>query len=332
MDADGSNDYCLTNSYQQEYEPIWSPDGTKIYFSRSVLGGCDPFEIFAYDLNTGLENRLTYNFNRELTPIVSPDGQFIVYAKGEEGHSGCSWMDVWIMRVDGSNQHLLYGASYSYDWPAAWGKANNRILIKTQSFNGMCQVALINPDGSDLVQLTETRYNAPAAFSPDEQKILFTSNNCPIGMNVFVMNIDGSNVVQLTEDPWENWANDWRALSRYTFEGFFSPIDNIPTVNKANAGQAIPVKWRITDKNGLPVSDPASFKSITSYSVSCSTFAGDPTSEVDEYAAGSSGLQYLGDGWWQFNWKTAKTYKGQCRIMKLTLDDHSVHTASFSFK
>ena len=119
---------------------------------------------------------------------------------------------------------------------------------------------------------------------------------------------------------------------RYTFEGFLSPIENIPTVNKANAGQAIPVKWRITDKNGLPISDPASFINITSYSVNCATLVDDPTSVVDEYAAGSSGLQYQGDGWWQFNWKTPKTYKGQCRIMKLTLDDKSEHTASFSFK
>jgi hypothetical protein len=119
----------------------------------------------------------------------------------------------------------------------------------------------------------------------------------------------------------------------YTFAGFFSPVENTPVVNKANAGQAIPVKWRITDKNGLPISDPASFKSITSYSVNCAAFAGEPTSTVvEELAAGSSGLQYLGNGWWQFNWKTSKSYKGQCRIMKLTLDDKSEHTASFSFK
>lgn len=120
---------------------------------------------------------------------------------------------------------------------------------------------------------------------------------------------------------------------RYTFEGFFSPIENSPVVNQAKAGQAIPVKWRITDKSGLPISDSASFISITSYSVSCAEFAGDPTSTVvEELAAGSSGLQYLGDGWWQFNWKTSKTYRGQCRVMKLTLDDKSEHTASFSFE
>jgi hypothetical protein len=118
----------------------------------------------------------------------------------------------------------------------------------------------------------------------------------------------------------------------YTFDGFFSPIENTPVVNQAKAGQTVPVKWRIVDKNGLPISDPASFVSLTSYGVNCATFAGDPTNSVEEVAAGSSGLQYQGDGWWQFNWKTSKAYKGQCRTMKLTLDDKSEHTASFSFK
>ena len=118
----------------------------------------------------------------------------------------------------------------------------------------------------------------------------------------------------------------------YNFDGFFNPIENAPVVNQAKAGQAIPVKWRITDKNGLPISDPASFVSITSYGVSCASFEGDPTSFIEEVAAGSSGLQYLGDGWWQYNWKTPKSYAGQCRVMKLTLDDKSEHTASFSFK
>jgi len=119
--------------------------------------------------------------------------------------------------------------------------------------------------------------------------------------------------------------------AKFIFEGFFSPID-ANSINKANAGQTIPVKWKITSKDGTPISDPASFVSLKSYVVNCTTFEGDPTNTIDEPEAGSSGLQYLGDGWWQYNWKTAKAYQGQCRTMKLTLDDGTVHTANFSFK
>lgn len=106
------------------------------------------------------------------------------------------------------------------------------------------------------------------------------------------------------------------------FTGFFSPVDNPPALNMANAGQAIPVKWRITDANGAQVSTPASFKSLTSYSVNCDSFSGDSGDVIEEYAAGSSELKYLGDGNWQFKWSTSKTYAKQCRMMVLTLGDN----------
>ncbi len=116
------------------------------------------------------------------------------------------------------------------------------------------------------------------------------------------------------------------------FYGFFSPVDNPQVVNSAKAGQAIPVKWRITDANGAPISDPASFRDLASYLINCNSLSGDAATAIEEYAAGSSGLQYLGDGYWQFNWKTSKTYAGQCRTMVLTLGDGNIHEAAFKFK
>jgi len=118
-------------------------------------------------------------------------------------------------------------------------------------------------------------------------------------------------------------------VRRYTFSGFQQPIDNgVP--NTANAGQTIPVKWRLTDiSTGAPISDPGSFVSVTS-SPSPNTCGG--TADAIETYSGQSGLQYLGDGNWQFNWKTPKDYAGQCRTMSLNLSDGTTGTAAFVFK
>jgi hypothetical protein len=116
----------------------------------------------------------------------------------------------------------------------------------------------------------------------------------------------------------------------YTFEGFFSPVDNPPILNQSKAGSAVPVKWRIT-QNGTPVSDPNSFVSLTSREVNCGTLETTGIDEIETYV-GSSGLQYLGDGRWQFNWQTLKSYVGKCRIMTVTLNDGSTHDADFKFK
>jgi hypothetical protein len=109
----------------------------------------------------------------------------------------------------------------------------------------------------------------------------------------------------------------------YGFTGFAAPIDNV-NANTAKAGQTIALKWRLTDAAGAPVSDPASVTSITSQLCK----GGD---ESKALAPGQSGLQYLGKGNWQFNWKTDKAFKNQCRTLTLTLNDGTVHVATFLF-
>ena len=98
-------------------------------------------------------------------------------------------------------------------------------------------------------------------------------------------------------------------LVTYKFTGFFSPVDMNMT-NAAKAGQAIPFKWRLTDANDVPIDDPASFAGFFSSVLACS--GAEPTDAIEEEAAGTSGLQYNGDGYWQFNWKTPKTYANTC--------------------
>jgi hypothetical protein len=132
--------------------------------------------------------------------------------------------------------------------------------------------------------------------------------------------------VQLGTGGWEGYVGDpygenneltgealWAIHTAYSyiFIGFSQPVDMTMT-NIAKAGQSIPVKWRLTDVHGVPVSDPASFVKLYSQLGSCE--AGVPSDAVETYS-GSSGLQYLGDGYWQFNWKTLKSYAGKCRTM-----------------
>jgi hypothetical protein len=58
---------------------------------------------------------------------------------------------------------------------------------------------------------------------------------------------------------------------------------------------------------------------------------GETSDQLEEYATGESGLQNLGDGNYQFNWKTPKSYAGSCKTLKLDVDDGVEHTAEFRF-
>lgn len=113
----------------------------------------------------------------------------------------------------------------------------------------------------------------------------------------------------------------------YAWAGFSAPVD--AGLNTAKAGQAIPLKWRVTDGAGAPVTD-LSAVSLTAVTLACS--AGATGDQVEEYAAGASGLQNLGNGYYQLNWKTPSGYVSSCKTARLDLGDGIAHTADFAFR
>lgn len=118
----------------------------------------------------------------------------------------------------------------------------------------------------------------------------------------------------------------------HKFTGFSSPIDNT-LVNGAVAGQTVPARWRLADADDVPVSDPQTVQQLFSYQINCADFSGDSLDSIEEYAAGSTGLVYLGDGRWQFNWKTPANYANTCRAMYIAFaNGASSPVVKFSFK
>jgi hypothetical protein len=128
--------------------------------------------------------------------------------------------------------------------------------------------------------------------------------------------------------------NAGRAVSKdcpyevhYAFTGFSAPV-NPDATNVVKAGSAVPLKWHLADAAGSPVTDLANVQ------LQVTTTPCDPDSPQDpltEEASGTSGLQNLGDGDYQFNWKTPKTYANTCRILAVDLGEGAPRTADFRF-
>jgi hypothetical protein len=66
----------------------------------------------------------------------------------------------------------------------------------------------------------------------------------------------------------------------------------------------VPVKWRVLDSDGNAVDDRDQVSIPTSAPGDCE--AGAAPDAIETYTAEPGGLQYLGDGYWQYNWKTSK--------------------------
>lgn len=120
-----------------------------------------------------------------------------------------------------------------------------------------------------------------------------------------------------------------RPVAAWRFVGFAAPVDNGGVLNSTKAGQAVPLKWRVLDAHGSPVTG-LTRAIITAQSLTCATSA--PVDELEEIAPGASALKDLGNGNYQLNWKTPTSYAGSCRTLKLDIGDGVTHDALFRFK
>jgi hypothetical protein len=244
---------------------------------------------------------------------------------------------VGVAASDGSTSAGLYLTTYFA--PGTTMNAHNNILINNTA--GLA-VGYLPTDTSTVVALHNAFIDNEFGIATTGPAVTATSNWWGSALGpVHVSNSGGagdavSDNVSFT--PWLCSGSDTSTNPGFQpllntncsiFTGFSQPID-MAARNIAKAGQTIPVKWRMTDANGVPVSDPASFVNLQSQTGSCE--AGVPSDAVETYSA-SSGLQYLGDGYWQFNWKTPKSYAGKCRSMYVEFQGGLTSpTVTFQFK
>jgi hypothetical protein len=132
----------------------------------------------------------------------------------------------------------------------------------------------------------------------------------------------------------DNAGNSGSASATYTvlynWTGFLQPVDNSPTANTANAGQAIPVKFSLGGDFGLNIfasGYPASQR------VSCGSGGSGSSDPIEEtVTAGNSTLQYdPATQTYSYIWKTDKAWAGTCRLLTVKLIDGSEHSALFQF-
>jgi WD40 repeat protein len=94
--ADGTGDTVVA---QDAWEPSWSPDGSRIAFSRTVDG--DP-EIFVMNADGTGVTRLTSLAGEDRSPVWSPDGARIAWSHGNE---------LWTMGAAGTAPAPVFATS-----------------------------------------------------------------------------------------------------------------------------------------------------------------------------------------------------------------------------
>jgi Tol biopolymer transport system component len=196
VNADGTDLTRLTRSPWPEFDPSWSPDGTRIAF-RSERED-DP-EIWLMNADGSGQHRLT----RGLSPAWSPDGSMIAYASPGEipcpPGRGLRCSGLSIMNADGSGQHRVPHTDGG-EYPS-WSPDGERIAFNS-NLTGDHVMYIVDIDGSGLVDLSAVGEGWQVDWSPDGRSILFTSHrDHPDNYtDIYVMRPDGSGVQRLTSN------------------------------------------------------------------------------------------------------------------------------------
>jgi Tol biopolymer transport system component len=340
--ADGSSTTQLTQDQGgvfSDSQPVWSPDGTTIAFMRvfRCAGPCTDAQIWTMNVNGGAAGPLYTGSASDQNTEKIGDWQSLP-SPGDLDHDGIqdaidtgarSFADTRVPpttgRVDDA-AGLSVSVSDSVDpaegvlitvgsgtgtaslsvcdgYPLQLSAGSTAVVtcgsITLKVIGGLARIVLLG--GTTVVEVPAGT-TAKIAENPDA--------------TLSVQNLGGGTVTVTANGSTTGVGPGASLVVSARFEGFFAPVDIGGVFNQVKAGKAVPLKWRLTRADGSPISNLAS-ASIYVTSLDCSLAT--TIDLLEETAAGGSGLQNLGNGYYQLNWKTPTSYARSCKTLHLDL-------------
>jgi CxxC motif-containing protein (DUF1111 family) len=190
VNNDGTNPNAITID-GTDSTPTWSPDGTKLAFSRIIGGVAQIFTITPIGTDeTNLSNNPLVN---DRMPAFSPDGTKIAFQRTPNAINPVG--KIWTMNSNGTGQlQVTLGAgnderpSYSPDGTTIAFSTNrdgNYEIYKTPALGGLA-TRLTNNVASDR----------NPSWAPDNSAIAFGSNRSGV-MNLWAVSPDGNHPTQV---------------------------------------------------------------------------------------------------------------------------------------
>ena len=193
LDTETEEILPIETDFESVAIPRWSPDGSQVLFS--VPGDWNLYTIYP----DGSEFTQVTDF-RSNNADWSPDGSQIVFQSDHDNEPEDT-PDIYIMDIDGENLTELVDLPEQYDFYPRWSPDGSQIIF-ISSRSGNFEVWLMNADGSNLTQFTESETPViNATWSPDAEYLVFTQITSNSTTALFIIDKEGSpdSIFQLTD-------------------------------------------------------------------------------------------------------------------------------------
>ena len=200
---DGTGRHALTVSDDREIDAEWSPDGTRISYSRwRWAEGDDWRATWIWTMRPdGTDQRpLVHGMHARW----SPDGKQIVFSAPTPGSDG----DLFVINSGGTGLRRLL-ATRRREWPNAWSPDGKKILFTRSLDDRNSDVYVMNADGTKVRRLTRAvRQDIGGTWSPNGARIVFSSER--LGRtHLFVMRPDGTRQHAITHTGADDFDPSW---------------------------------------------------------------------------------------------------------------------------
>lgn len=172
------------------------------------------FDIFAFDLETETERRLTTNPGWDWGPQFNPALKAMIYNRIDTSDN----FSLGLMASDGTELEYDFGKFEEY----ILSPDGQRVLVTIAADDGDTkQIVMCNPVGGDTLKVTDhPSYNNRPLWSPDGRSILFLSNRDG-DAELFLYDLEGGSCQQLTQDEVQQkyctWSPDGKQIA-YTVQ------------------------------------------------------------------------------------------------------------------